>query len=436
MAMDTAPEPGPLGGGIGAVSSGPAFVLQMREPHGLSDGDRVRIGPPLTNGGQPRLFYVRCSGYQPNEFTPFKDADLKIPAPSDGIAAGADVTRLAVQDYAVVAGINYYPSYSSLNGAVGDARRFAAWLKSNAFLPEDQIFEIEASSTAPSCLEEARPWLDDIKTRFETLAQLAAKKDLYHLGRRLYIFLSGHGILPAGGNLLDAGEAALLMANTSSLTMGNHIAARAYAERFRAAAVVDEVVVLADCCRDWEEGVPLTMPVFTLKLKREKPGMKFYLRATQMDSKSREKSMGTPPEYRGIFSSVLMDALDSPGLCDRNGVLTGKILADRVTNDVWLQTKKQMPEPEYDPDFVFLKRHVPPPPNVTIRFEPSVYGQTFDIRGGKNFPNPDATRTASPVAWDEVLDAPPWIYVLKSRETGKETVIILDGSREKIVDVV
>jgi hypothetical protein len=433
--MDTTPEPGLVGGGVGAVSAGPPCVLQMRAPHGLADGERVRVGPPLTNGGRPKLFYVRSTGYQSNEFAPFQDAALKIPAPSSGIAAGADVARLAVRDYAVVAGINYYPSYSSLNGAVGDAKRFGAWLKSTAFLPEDQVFEIAASSAAPSCLEEARPWLDDIKTRFESLAQLAARKDLYYLGRRLYIFLSGHGILPAGGNLLDANEAALLMANTDTLTMSNHIAARAYAERFRAPAVFDEVVVLADCCRDWEETVPLTTPVFTLKLKREKPGIKFYLRATQMDSKSREKSMGTPPECRGIFSSALMDALDSPGLCDRNGLLTGKILADRVTNDVWLQTKKQMPDPEYDSDFVFLKRRVPPPPNVTIRFDPSVHGQTFDIRGGKNFPNPDATRTASAAPWDEVLDAPPWIYVLRSRETGRETVITLDGSKEKIVDV-
>jgi hypothetical protein len=31
------------------------------------------------------------------------------------------------------------------------------------------------------------------------------------------------------------------MANTSSLTMGNHIAARAYAERLRAAGVFDEM---------------------------------------------------------------------------------------------------------------------------------------------------------------------------------------------------
>jgi len=136
-----------------------------------------------------------------------------------------------------------------------------------------------------------------------------------------------------------------------------------------------------------------------------------------------------------LLGGLQLNFADTLQLKDKSAV-TGKILADRVTNDVWLQTKKQMPEPEYDPDFVFLKRHVPPPPNVTIRFEPSVYGQTFDIRGGKNFPNQDAPRTASPVAWDEVLDAPPWIYVLKSRETGKETVIILDGSREKIVDVV
>jgi hypothetical protein len=62
-------------------------------------------------------------------------------------------------------------------------------------------------------------------------------------------------------------------------------------------------------------------------------------------------------------------------LCDREGLLTGRILADRVINDVWLQTQKQMPEPEHDPDFVFLKRYDPPSPNVTIRFAPRFTGK-------------------------------------------------------------
>src|SRR3569833_772390 len=135
-------EPGPVGGGIGAVSNGPPCVAQMREPHGLSDGDRVRIGPPLTNGGQPKLFYARCAGYQPNEFALFRDADLKNPAPSDGIGAGTDVALLAVQDYAVVAGINYYPSYSSLNGAVGDAWCFVVWFLSVVFLLVVLVFVV------------------------------------------------------------------------------------------------------------------------------------------------------------------------------------------------------------------------------------------------------------------------------------------------------
>src|SRR6185312_4968080 len=87
MAMDTAPDAGFVGGGIGAVSTGPPCILQMRDPHGLSDGDRVRIGPPLTNGGQLKLFYARSTGYQPNEFAIFKDAELKVPAPSNAIAA-------------------------------------------------------------------------------------------------------------------------------------------------------------------------------------------------------------------------------------------------------------------------------------------------------------------------------------------------------------
>ncbi len=309
------PRWGKVGGGVAAVSGGSggtASVVRMQSDHGLGDKDRVRVGPPGTNGTPAQLYYVKCGGHESNEFSVYSDSDLKKPAVLNS-PVGTDVVRLNVEDWAVVAGVNFYPKlYPTLKGALGDAQRFSQWLKTSACLPDDQVLEVPASQSEPASVDDVRPSFDDGKGPFQRLAEIAGGRDLHYLGRRLYIFMSGHGILPAGGKV-EFSESALLMAKRN---IYDHIAGRAHAELFRGPGVFDEVVLFMDCCRDWKANVPMTQPMIPVFPVDQRPaGRKFYIMATQPDSKSRETDKLCPPEYSGYFTHVLLDALTSPGLC-------------------------------------------------------------------------------------------------------------------------
>ncbi len=420
---------GQVGGGIEAVADGKPPVVRMQSGHGLADQDRVRVGPAGTNETPAHLYYVKSSGYSPKEFALYTDSGLKTPALLDA-PPGAQVYRLAAEDWAVVAGVNLYLKHSELKGAVGDAHRFSQWLKDVAYLPDDQILEVPASPSLPARPEDIRPTFEDGKSPFQRLSELAGDKDLHHLGRRLYIFMSGHGILPAGGDKVEFAESALLMAKTN---LYDHIAGRAHAELFRGPGVFNEVVLFMDCCRDWMGGIAMTKPMIPVfPVDQRPPGRKFYVLATQLDSTARESDKLCPPETRGVFTHVLLEALASPGLCDRDGNLTGKILADRVKKDVFDKTQKQIPEPDYDPDFVFLRRPPPPKPKVRVTFGAAVHGQTFDLRGGTNYPDPDDTHVAGAQPWIAELTGEGHIWRLKSRETGNITDFELDPSKEEV----
>ncbi len=115
-----------------------------------------------------------------------------------------------------------------------------------------------------------------------------------------------------------------------------------------------------------------------------------------------------------------------------DGVLTGKILADRLKNDVLEKTKNQIPDPEYHPDFVFLRRPSPPKPKVRVSFGAAVHQQTFDLRGGTNYPDPDSTCVASNEPWIAELTGQGHIWQVKSRETGLSKNVELDPKSEVV----
>src|SRR5260370_1102640 len=207
MAM---PDFGPVGGGVAAITGTSPAVIETQSNHGLADGDRIRIQSGQANGA-PLLAYVKCSGYPNNAFVAYGDPALKAVAVINSVGPGTSVIRLAAEDWAVIAGINYYPAYSSLNGPVKDATLFANWLRSDACVPDDQVSLIVSPKNAPTTVADAAPTLDKVKGAFEALAGRAYAKDLNHLGRRLYIFLSGHGILPTRSGTPSFNETALLM---------------------------------------------------------------------------------------------------------------------------------------------------------------------------------------------------------------------------------
>lgn len=404
---------GPVGGGLLTIDAASPLAMSTVAAHGLVDGDRVSIGVP--NGATP-LAYVKTTGYPPSQFALFTDASCTVDlifAAGAAPLAGTPIVKLASSDYAVVAGINTYPAFSSLQGPVADAIEFQQWLLTEAFVPHDQITLV--TSPMPVVLGvPPTPTVVEVSGAFEVLANKAAFQPLYYLGRRLYIFLSGHGILPTRSGTPNFNETALLMANAGPITLGNHLGAVAYAEWFRAPGVFDEVLLFVDCCRDLKDTVALMPPTMIPLTPQRGPAKNFYAAATQLALPSFEKPLGAPLRVRGIFSYALMEALRSQSLYDASGMLTCSLLASQLHSAVPAMQDGQDPQiTPVDPtqDIAIVKRAAPKPPNLCVTFSDAALAGKTAVLIGPSYPVPDATHTIDGSPWSITLK--PFVYNLK-----------------------
>src|SRR5262245_29073849 len=91
-------------------------------------------------------------------------------------------------DCAIIVGIERYldSGLGGLGGAKRDARRFYDWLTSAGGVPPARVIFLPAPDAALD------PTIQEIDDAFVSLC--APAKATWRLGRRLYIYLSGHGV--------------------------------------------------------------------------------------------------------------------------------------------------------------------------------------------------------------------------------------------------
>lgn len=422
-------EGGPVGGGVVVARVGKPSVIEMKEAHGLADGERVRVS---TSTGSA-LCFVKASGQAANTFSAYEDSGMTQPVELAGAVAGDVVERLNAQDWAIVAGINYYPGFTNLMGPVNDSTEFHRWMLRRGFVPDDHVFQIQSPPVAPPTLSAARPTLDQLSGAFSELVRKANSLDLHYLGRRLYIFLSGHGIVATRAATPDFREAALLMANADENSLGLHVGARAHAEWFRSLGIFDEVILFADCCRDQEDNVPPTNPVMPAWRRQRKEGRHFYAFPTMVGSKAWERGFGMPATVRGIFSYVVVEALNNSKLYDENGCLSASALEKHLYTTVPALNDKQNPIIDYPhdptkPDIVFAKWFQRARQKIQIDFLPPCPGLVADLFRGNNTGKPlDSHPTDQ--AWSDEWDA-GWLYKVAIRGTDRTKLFEVTGSDE------
>ncbi|WP_058555228.1 caspase family protein [Thiohalocapsa sp. ML1] len=143
-------------------------------------------------------------------------------------------------DFALVIGINDYPQYgvggANLQGAVDDARDFAAWLTApdGGGLPAAQC-ETILSTAAP--LHPERGAVDAALERLMDAAEPVAEP------RRFYFYFSGHG------HADEIDDVSLCMANWSFRRRQAALSSGAYRRFIHKCLRFREVVVILDCCR-------------------------------------------------------------------------------------------------------------------------------------------------------------------------------------------
>ena len=262
------------------------------------------------------------------------------------------------QDFALVIGINHYRSLNPLEGAHRDATRFAAWLNSpdGGDLPAENV-GIFLSTPAPWA-----PGLEEIVDWIIALVEERSPALDERIGRRLYLFMAGHGIGPG------VEEAGLLTPTTSALAV-KYVAASRFADFFRSAALFEEVLLFMDCCRDhdWE----LPEPWLPLKLRVDAAAAHkvrtMYAYATGFGRKAREREIDG--EVGGVFTHALLEGLRCSG-ADADGRITATSLKryiERRVTALRVAGTDQAPFVKAPDDFVL--RQGCPPPRVRVTIE-------------------------------------------------------------------
>jgi len=375
----------------------------------LRDRDEVKIAGVEGNSAANGTFFVKVKST--SVFSLYSDKKLKKPVAATGdYQFGGAAFRPFLEDYGIVVGINRYSEFSTLHGAEADAGRFAEWLRSplGGMVAQDNVQVILSSDYEdpdPSDTSTWKPAETDLKTAFQRLGERAWKGKLdgktSRVGRRLYIFLAGHGAIPARATSPNLDDAALLAANASLVRTGQHLLGCLWAEWFHDAAAFDEIFLFVDCCRDLKKNVdPEPCGLSPLLDDRRDDVSLFYALATRLDSKSWEQPFGSPPEYHGVFSYALMEALENE--TDGRGRLSGQQLKLYLVDRVPQLRGDQRPKIRYEAsqDLTLIQRlHGWQKPNLRIVFNRSCFGKEVELFAGDNLSKPIGVHVATEDPW-------------------------------------
>jgi hypothetical protein len=282
---------------------------------------------------------------------------------------------MAADDYGVIVGIRDYPQLLPLAGPVADACAFYEWLVSpegGDVPPEHACKVLSPPEPAPDPMR-APPMLGDVQVELDRLQQIGFEHD-GRAGRRLWLYLAGHGVAPT------AGDAALLMANADRNRL-YHLPAAPYLNWFRTAAMFDEVVVIADCCREYVGGGHLP-PFYLPWSEMASPGADvhyFTAFATKWSRVAREKPVDGNGEVRGLFTRALIEGL-------KHGRGTPKLLESYVHQrlpELCDPNEFQVPVFDYDIDLTLAATVAPKPCTLRIAFAADDPAVTVAVLDGK-----------------------------------------------------
>jgi len=243
---------------------------------------------------------------------------------------------MAREDWAVVIGVCKYPGLTDLDGPENDAKAVHQWLISptGGAVPAKQVALILSSQFPPvATATRAEPTTLRVQQAFEDLQDLAeANRQAgkgQRVGKRLYIYRSGHGCAPR----FD--DAALLTANATRLRAGYHILGKLYADWFLRSNFFDEAVLFMDCCR---ESYPQTPPNIPPYIDVTGPdavdkSKRFYGFGTKWSRLSRERVM-EDGNVHGVFTWALLKALLGDACDPQTGEITASTLGNYLYNNM------------------------------------------------------------------------------------------------------
>jgi hypothetical protein len=284
------------------------------------------------------------------------------------------------QDYALVIGINDYPNYRPLQGAIQDAQKFAEWLT------DEQAgggLEGEHCHTVMSRLNPLGPGLDEIGDVLDAIRRQAEQSG----GRRFYFYFAGHG------HTGEIEEVHLCLARWSSQNAGRAALSASKCYSFVAECLgFKEIVVLLDCCRVRVVGAAGLPPYNSCIRPREQAGQVRLFRAyaTEFLNLAREAAVNETapleaegPVIQGYFTQALLTALRGAAAEPGGGVKPSK-LKEYLEREVFRlaesrghkqQARVSANELPDEPESFFGSAPPLVAANIEIRFQPGRRGE-------------------------------------------------------------
>jgi hypothetical protein len=208
-------------------------------------------------------------------------------------------------DRAIVVGISNYPKLGigGLSGPVKDAHAMADWLQQSAGAHVTLITS-EGRGSESWTVSDRRPNQQDIEDGFDSYILESMDQNTMRIGRRLYVYMAGHGFAPEPRHL------ALITANALRDVKIPNIQATSWIDWFADQLYFDECVLWMDCCAErtflYDGGKPLMKKAATRQNGRAKVFMAF---AAGPSVSAFEGPIGPNGEIRGLFTDRLLRGL-------------------------------------------------------------------------------------------------------------------------------
>jgi hypothetical protein len=280
-------------------------------------------------------------------------------------------------DRAIVVGIEHYlDGIPTLRGCINDCDLFCHWLTDARGGGLDPA-RIDYFVSDPGDDKPIRDEVEDLMIGFID----SFNQTVQPIGRRLYIFLSGHGVAAQPPH--DQ-ECAIVMPNARQLAL-RALLGSVTARYIRQTSLFDEVMLVMDCCRELNGLVRATTDLPAGADAQPRPWLEIL--ATRWGSTAAERELPDPfgrpgpPSWQGVLTHALLKGLMFAG--DANGQVTAHSLKPYVrktVEEILGSEDTRKPQIRFDEDVDPMtfgpQRTVP----VTIALAPGSQG--FEVRHG------------------------------------------------------
>ncbi|MGV6875322.1 caspase family protein [Pseudochelatococcus sp. B33] len=317
-------------------------------------------------------------------------------------------------DYALVIGIDRYPELGDnlspldLQGPGNDADMMAAWF-------ESQNVHVLAKIKGHIDGDSVNPTRSQIETELKRIHRMSRQNQAERrgpvVGRRLYIYLSGHGFSPARR------RGCIFTADANS-TFADNVYISGWLDWFSDAGYFREFVLWMDCCMNRSSQLPPQGPSAGGQSERVPPNGVFIAFAAQRPLRAVEVPI---PEdggaWHGAFTWTLLEGLKGAAV-DANGLVTSRSLGDWLRNaqsryispgDLNSALVSREPDIEEDSKLVFVRGVSPKCYPVTLSFDAALAGARANLWSGRP-PRPEPFDIAGPAHTQELR---PGLYVVE-----------------------